>query len=844
MKDFFSHLYFARPLFLLPLFLLPLLWLPLRRRTLAVLFWRTAVCLLVVVALADPEQTEEEVTRGGERIFAFDLSQSIPPEMRLWMEKQRLVPNPGDRTFVFGAEAKEVTDWRRWVDGEVPASPVKPEKTDLEALFSTLLRLPPAPRTLFLFTDGWETQGSVDHLLPSLALSGLKVFPVVPSFRPSAANVTVKKVIIPNEGTKGDGINLRVLVENANGGEIAGRLILKVNGRIFRNQAIRIGPGNYTFNFPATLPDGPLASFSAAFTPESPASDAFPMDNQATSWVAVRPREKVLLLNGRNGEGKYLEEILKRRGFNVTSVVVNTTPPTPSRYGIVIFNNVEKEKFPPGYLAAIERHVAAGNGFLMLGGGASFGPGGYRQTPIEALLPVELKEPKKEEKSRAVILVIDKSGSMREENKLVYAKEAAKAVSGQLKDTDLVGVVGFDVSPFVVVPLSPVEKVRATFAAQVDRLKAGGRTYLYPAIVEAKRQLERQNASRKHVIILSDGETGGSGSDYVDLVSVMKNDLKMTVSAVAIGDEANIPLLKRIAQYGGGLFHHTYDPATLPKIVLEQMREEPKEEAVVERNFTPVAVKGSEVLSGFSEAPFPVLRGYVETELKRGAHQDVTVPKEAKGAPLLASWNYGKGKAVAFTTDLNGHWSRDWIQWRQLERFWEKVFDWLEPPQTSLPPYEVRINMAADQPIMDFYLYGENHTDSVFRFSFNGKGGSGQGSLNRLAPGHYQGSLSISSPGDYRIELSEERLGKKIFYPPIGYTLPYNPKTEIPQPNFNFTLLERLAHATGGEINPGEQQLIEKHKIFYTHRPLRTNLILLAIVFFLLDVTFRRIFSS
>ena len=175
-----------------------------------------------------------------------------------------------------------------------------------------------------------------------------------------------------------------------------------------------------------------------------------------------------------------------------------------------------------------------------------------------------------EETNRAVVLVIDKSGSMREENRLLYAQEAAKAVVAQLEEGDLVGVVGFDIEPFVVVPLASVERIRGTFNSQIDRLKAGGRTYIYPAIVEAKRQLERQTAAQKHVIILSDGETGGSGSDYIDLVTVMKKELKITVSAVAIGNQANIPLMKRIAQYGGGFFHHTYDPSTLPQIVLER----------------------------------------------------------------------------------------------------------------------------------------------------------------------------------------------------------------------------------------------------------------------------------
>ena len=271
------------------------------------------------------------------------------------------------------------------------------------------------------------------------------------------------------------------------------------------------------------------------------------------------------------------KEILKRQGFDITSRTGRKSAPPPAAFGVVVFNNVERGRFPPGYFAAVEKHVGAGHGFVMLGNEASFLPGAYRGTAIESLLPVEPKEPpKREEKNRAVVLVIDKSGSMREDNRILYAQEAAKAVARQLNDNDFIGVVGFDISPFVIIPLSQVSTVRRGFDAEIARLRPGGRTYLLPAIDEAKRQLQRQDAARKHVIILSDGETGGSGGDYIDLVHVMRTELKITVSAVAVGAEANLPLMKRITQYGGGFFHHTFDPASLPRIVLQQIQETPQ----------------------------------------------------------------------------------------------------------------------------------------------------------------------------------------------------------------------------------------------------------------------------
>ena len=109
----------------------------------------------------------------------------------------------------------------------------------------------------------------------------------------------------------------------------------------------------------------------------------------------------------------------------------------------------------------------------------------------------------------------------------------------------------------------------------------------------------------------------------------MRAEQQITVSAVAIGAEANIPLLKRITQYGGGFFHHIYDPTSLPQIVLQRVQEKQKDEPPPpERDFTPVQERGSDLLAGFSGKAYPPLRGFIETELKRGAHLDLFIPSE------------------------------------------------------------------------------------------------------------------------------------------------------------------------------------------------------------------------
>jgi len=847
MRELFSNVQFAKPFFFWLLLALPLLWFRLRDQRFSIVIWRTVILLLFIVILADPQSVTEQ-TRHEERIFAFDLSQSIPESMHRWMEStadSRFSPNQQDRIFVFGSETREVTNWREWLKGEnSEQSSIRPGKTSLEKLFTTLLELPAAPRSLFIFTDGWETQGNVEHLLPAIAGSGLKIYPILPAGPPKIANVAVTKLLAPTYGNSGEALNLKVVLENQNEREVDGTLTLTRNGQTFKTDSVKLKPGSQIFTYQTTLSDGsPTSSYRASFTPRRADFDRYAADNQALAWVTVRSKAKVLLLNGRSGGGRYLEEIFKRLGFEVTSRTADS-PPAPTGYQVVVFNNAEREKFSTSYLASIERHVAAGNGFLMLGDEASFAPGSYRRTPIENILPVEPREPKREEKNRAVVLVIDKSGSMREGNKMLYSLEAAKVLARQLKDNDLLGVVAFDVSPFIVVPMESVGRLRSTFNSQIDRLRPGGQTYIYPALLEAKRQLERQNAAIKHVILLSDGETRGSQSELIDLVSVMKNEMKITVSGIAVGAEADIRLMKRVSQYGGGLFHYTLDPSTLPQIVLQQIQDKPTDEPPRERDFTPLQERGSQLLSSFPTRSYPTIRGYMETDLKRGAHLDLMIPRDDRKAPLLASWQYERGKSIALTTDLEGRWSRNWIQWNELQNFWGKILDWLRPSEEPIPLHEARVSLSASQPVLELFAYEEASADSQFRFSVIGKSGRSEGTLRKLAPGHYQAELPISVPGDYRIELTEERRGRRIPYPPIGYTLPYDRESEIARPEFNTNLLIQLAQATGGEINPESPDKFQKQDVTRNYQPMRQPLIVLAFVLFLLEIAARKLLLS
>ncbi|HEY1267064.1 MAG TPA: VWA domain-containing protein [Candidatus Binatia bacterium] len=840
-----------RPQWLWLLALLPFFWMRYGRLPAAAIAWRSLIVLLVVAALADPRIIKPTASaKHAERVFAFDVSRSVPAEMRRWMARQERVPSAGDRVFLFGGAAAETANWKQQL--QTPFYNLRPERTNLEGLFSALGDLSPAERSVFLFTDGRENEGSAERLLPALAEAGIKVYPILPPARMPVANVAVKKVIAPAEAVKGEAVTVTVSMENGDQREIDGNLTLKREGRPIKTELVRLRPGSQLVGYQVAVGDGPLEAFEAEFTPSRPDADLLSEDNRATAWISVQAKEKVLLINGRPGEGRYVEELLKRRGFDVTPIPPGASVPAPIGYGLIVLNNVDKDHLSAGYLSALERHTSAGNGLVVLGDDTALTPG-YKQTPLAAALPVDFIEPKENEpqpeKTRAVLLVIDKSRSMDpeanppHENRILYAKEISKRVISQLNDNDFIGVIGFDTAPFPVVQMDNVGNLRSTFARDVDRLVPKGNTDILSALRGAMTQLQRQTADAKYAILITDADrVGGRPSEYTELVTRMRDEGKILVSAVGVGRGVDEALVKRIAVYGGGSFHIAKDLNDFPVFRFEGEQKSPASAPQPPaQQFTPIPGRNSEILAPLAAQAFPRVRGFVEAVAKPAARVDLIVQNKGKSSPILASWNYGKGKVVVLAIDQSGRWSRDWIAWSGLERFWGRIFDWSKPAREALPPHEARIDRIGDQVFLDFYVYSPESDGNPFRYSYAGpRGVKSEGVLKRLAPGHYQAALPFTAAGDYRIEVKEDRPSRTIGYPVLGYTRPPEITSEAPTGDVNVALLERIARATGGSINPSIESDAPGQKNPPTVQPLNAYLILAAALVFLAEGFFRR----
>ena len=89
-------------------------------------------------------------------------------------------------------------------------------------------------------------------------------------------------------------------------------------------------------------------------------------------------------------------------------------------------------------------------------------------------------------------------------------------------------------------------------------------------------------------------------------------------------------------------------------------------------------------------------------------------------------------------------------------------------------------------------------------------GPSAQTTLGEEAPGELAGAIDAAEPGTYYIEVKSADSESDSALPPLAYTVSPSVTAEVPRPEPNYGLLEQLASATGGRLNPSTSD-VEDH---------------------------------
>jgi Mg-chelatase subunit ChlD len=759
---------------------------------------RALTIAALVVALAGP--LAGSYSRHTDVVFALDLSSSISRESiaEALDFVNRAMESPARiGLVVFGADAVVESTVR---GGSEPVREITAQVdrsgTDIGRAIQVAVGAfgTAAHRRIVLLSDGRENLGDARSAAAVARSLGVEMHTVALERSSQQKEVYVQGLTVPSQVRVHEPFKVQAAVHSNE--PARAHLVIMRNGVLLRESEVDLKAGSNVYSFVEQADTPGLQEYEAIINSDA---DSEMENNRYQAFVQVQGAPKVLHAMGEREAGRYVSAALRAQGLAVHEVLASALPASMRElvdYDLVILNNVSGFDLSLAKMDLLESYVRdAGGGVVKIGGDKSYAAGGYYGTPMERLLPVtmhaktEVKIP-----SLSVIFVLDRSGSMGskagDEDKLAIAKRAALSSIDLLNRFDRVGVLAFDSGQEWVVPLIDVG-MRRPIAEQLRKLEAGGGTDLHPALKEAHRVMRQEQAKVKHLIVLSDGLTDGE-KNFDSLAARIAAD-GITVSTVAMGADSDHELMARLAHLGKGRYYHTEDPRDVPRIFTSETMTV-AQDLVVEGDIRPRLAQVNELIEGVGA--FPVLRGYQRTHAKP-ASQVLLLGRGDD--PVLASWRYGLGKAVAFTSDLSGRWGRHWVQWPAFGRFVSQMARWTMRRSGSelfVPRFQwhdQRGEISVDVLDPDDRFINGLELEAILT---DPPRPAKRVRLEQIAPGRYHGAFPLPRAGRYYITLSghdgERQVGPRTF----GLAVPYS--SEYLDLGADRRLLRDVAAITGG----------------------------------------------
>lgn len=838
-----------------------------RGRRLASLALRGLIMVLLVLAVAGA-QIRRPVNQLTV-VFLVDASDSISPAARegatefIRAALQAMPDGDEAAVVVFGKEAlveRTASDVRTLPDlASVPVA----TRTDIAEAIQLGLALLPADRQkrLVLLSDGQANEGDARTAAELAAARGIPLDVVPIGGSTAGPEVLVSQVSAPTSVREGQEFELTVTIES----NVAGTARLRIlddNGSIY-DQAISLQPGPTTVAVPVRAETTGFRRFRAIV---EAAEDGRSENNQAAAYTLVQGPPQVLVVVDPDSaaEAEAAVRALEDAGMNVQVTAPGEMPQELTQlaaFDSVMLVNVAAESLPPATMELLPTFVRdLGHGLVMIGGPQSFGAGGWLRTPVEEALPVDMEvRPKEQEANIALVLAVDKSGSMgrchcddpnnaqqqaqRLESglpKVEIAKDAVLQASFALGQMDFVGVVAFDDAAHWSLRPEPFPG-EAAIEQAIAPIDANGQTNIFAGLDAAEQSLRSVPARVKHVILLTDGWS--RAGDYQALADRMAAE-GITLSVVAAGRGSASEDLRRLAELGGGKFYEAAEIGEVPQIFLkETIRAVGR--YIIEEPFLPTPATPSQILRGFDPGRLPPLLGYNGTTPKASATVALLTPQED---PLLAQWRYGLGRSVAWTSDLSGRWAGDWVSWSEYGDFVAQLVGWTLPDPQS-PTLDVEASIQGGDAIIRATATDEQGRPQNFLKTTAQLVGPDLDAITvdlpQTAAGQYEVRLPLDTIGAYLVSVTQRGDdGEPVAGATLGLVVPYSPEYRLLAPD--TTLLSELAATTDGRVLEPQPEstaaLFQRPQQQVTHSTnLWPLLLVLAALLFPFDVAVRRL---
>ncbi len=834
---------------------------------------RGLVLTLLILALAGAESIRR--TTDLAVIFLVDRSNSIPRAQQ-------------NETFEFVRSASSAMDAMRdrmgviAFDGrsgleQLPmaglgitriSDPLTPDETNLESSLRMAMALFPADtmRRVVVLSDGNENVGQA---LEEAELYGAADVPidVVPLRYSHDSEVVFERLTSPPSANLDETVKLQMVLRSQR--PVRGEL------QIFQNdQLVDLNPGPAA-GLPVELEAGanrrevsiPLRTggahrFRAVFQPQDGAADTILANNEGRAFTIVSGQGKVLILTSggttdkRDDEAgaQLLAQALARERVDATVEIAGAEPIDVVRllaYSAVILNNTPANLFVEAERQALASYVRElGGGLIMIGGDESFGAGGWMDTPVEEVMPVSFDIKSKKQIPKGALALVMHACEIPEGN--FIGERVAIAAVKTLSTRDLVGVLSYrwnaGATEYWDVPLQEVRD-KARIISMIKQMQMGDMPDLHPQMRAAVDALmERRDAGARHMIVISDFDPAPPRNDVID-------DMKrhgITCSTVGIGfggHNVDMGKARWIADSTGGRAYATNDFSQLPQIFIKESRIVQRS-LINENPFTPRLADGlSTLVEGLGGEALPALGGYVLSTPKPLAQIPLVRPTDEGSDPILAHWQVGLGKSVAFTSGMWTRWGSDWSEWPKFSKLWAQIVRWASR-EASPVQFDVSTSVQGGVGKLRVDALDKNAASVNFLTMegalVNPSAEATQLRLQQTGPGRYEAEFEARSPGSYVVNLAYRvGAGADAVQGSLqtGLSVAFSPEYRELRGNESF--LSQLAERTSGRVldaaTPSgvfDRSSVQPAEV---RRPIWEELIRWMLVLFLVDVAVRRI---
>jgi uncharacterized membrane protein len=725
--------------------------------------------------------------------------------------------------------------------------PAMENQTDAAAALELALATfrPDTMRRLLLVWDGNQTLGNIEQVV-SRAKSMQIPIDVVPLSYTINNEVLMERFVGPTWKRENEPFTIEVFIRSTNITEVTGKLEVKLDDQPLKldpasnanHKVVTLKPG--LNRFPVTVPgvSAGVKRFKATFEGQEVQGgiaggpggkiDTLSQNNVSEGFTVVQGKGKILYIdNARDdreglGPGQLLAQAMAAEGINLEVKDVGGFPKDVVElqgYDAIVLHNVpyglggldaEKDRMLAKYVHDM------GGGLVMIGGKDSYGAGGWQGTKTEEILPVNMEIPAQRQMPKGALVLVMHSCEMPRGN--YYGEMCAIAAVKALSDRDEIGVISFGFGgggrgiggsqwDFPLAEKGDGLKVEAA----IKRMQLGDMPSFDDSLNLAINgtgpnapALKNSDARQKHIIIISDGDpVAPQPNIYADLQKNKISVSTVTVYPHHIDPQSGVaPTMREIAEKTGGRYYGPIDsnPNQLPQIFI-------KEATVVRRSLIfekdPLPVKfgrsSSDLVKGIEK--FPNLRGMVLTSRKNSPQIEVPLVANENNDPVLAHWQAGLGKVVAFTSDATERWGAYWAGSGMYQKFWAQVIRSVARPPMSTD-FDIRITTEGTK--AKVVVEAINKEAGYLNF-LNVRGLGVRPNLKtedvrlvQTGPGLYETEIDAKDAGNYIFMLNYTGAGNQSGRIMGGFAQNVSP--EMRDLSSNETLLTQIAERTGGRV--------------------------------------------